>query len=94
MSIDEEMKIWEERSNDEFGTTLKAIKELVKDYFVVEEDENGLATMPLDAYIAYYSVYGNRNSVANNVRNLLENYDILDNDDGVDNLMKELEELV
>ena len=93
MSLDEEMKLWDTRSNDEFGKTLKAIKELVKDYFVVEEDEDGLATMPLDTYIAYYSVYGNRKSVALNVHDLLENYDILGNDEGVDNLVKELEEL-
>ena len=93
MTLDEEMKIWEERSNDEFGKILQAIKELTKDYFVAEEDEFGINSMPLDVYIAQYSVFGRRKSIALNVRNLLENYDILGNDEGIDNLMKELEEL-
>lgn len=93
MSLDEEMMIWEERSNDEFGKLLKDIKEHVKDYFVVEEDEYGLPSTPLDTYITYYSVYGHRKSVASNVINLLKNYDILGNDEDVDNLVKELKEI-
>ena len=93
MSLYEEMMIWEERSNDEFGKLLKEIKEHVKDYFVEEEDEYGLPSTPLDTYIIYYSVYGHRNSVAFNVINLLENYDILGNDEDVDNLVKELKEI-
>ena len=94
MTLDEEMKVWEDRSNDEFGKILRALKELTKDYFVSEEDEFGINNTPLDVYITQYSVFGKRTSIACNVRNLLENYDILGNDDGVDNLMKELEELV
>lgn len=93
MSLDDEMKLWEDRSNDEFGKVLQAIKELTKDYFVAEEDEFGINSMPLDVYIAQYSVFGMRKSIALNVRDLLENYDILGNDEGVDNLVKELEEL-
>ena len=93
MSLDDEMKLWEDRSNDEFGKVLQAIKELTKDYFVAEEDEFGINNMPLDVYIAQYSVFGKRKSIALNVRDLLENYDILGNDEGVDNLVKELEEL-
>ena len=93
MTLDEEMKIWEERSNDEFGKVLHAIKELTKDYFVAEEDEFGINSIPLDVYIAQYSVFGRRKSIALNIRNLLENYDILGNDEGVDNLVKELEDL-
>lgn len=93
MTLDEEMKIWEERSNDEFGKVLHAIKELTKDYFVAEEDEFGINSTPLDVYIAQYSVFGRRKSIALNIRNLLENYDILGNDEGVDNLVKELEDL-
>ena len=93
MSLDDEMKLWEDRSNDEFGKVLQAIKELTKDYFAAEEDEFGISSIPLDVYIAQYSVFGMRKSIALNVRDLLENYDILGNDEGVDNLVKELEEL-
>ena len=94
MTLDEEMKLWESRSNDEFGTILKALKELTKDYFVSEEDEFGISNMPLDVYIAQYSVFGKRASIVSNIRNLLENYDILGNDEGVDSLMVELENLI
>ena len=51
MTIEEEMKIWEDRSNDEFGKILKALKELTKDYFVAEEDEFGISRMPLDVIL-------------------------------------------
>ena len=94
MTIEEEMKIWEDRSNDEFGKILKALKELTKDYFVAEEDEFGISRMPLDVYIAQYSVFGRRKSTALDVRYLLENYDILGNNESVDNLVKELENLI
>lgn len=94
MTIDEEMKLWEERSNDEFGKILKALKELTKDYFVAEEDEFGINNMPLDVYIAQYSVFGRRKPIVLNICDLLENYDILGNDEGVDNLVKELKNLI
>lgn len=94
MALDEEMKIWEERSNDEFGKILHAIKELTKDYFFVEEDEYGNYVTPISDYIVAYSLDGNRKYTASVIKNILENWDILGNDEGVDNLMKELENLV
>lgn len=94
MALDEEMKIWEERSNDEFGKILQAIKELTKDYFFVEEDEYGNYVTPISDYIVAYSLDGNRKYTASVIKNILENWDILGNDEGVDNLMKELENLV
>ena len=42
-NLEQEMKVWEERSNDEFGTLLKSIIELTNDYFasdINEEVEN------------------------------------------------------
>ena len=32
MTLDEEMKLWEERANDEFGQILKKIAKATKDY--------------------------------------------------------------
>ena len=95
MTLDEEMKLWEDRSNDEFGKILRAIKEIVKDYFLTEEDEYGLGgTMPLDTFIAEYALDGKRKRTYINVKNLLMLYDILDNNESVDNLMKELKDLI
>ena len=93
MNIDEEMKIWEERSNDEFGKILKAIKELTKDYFYSEEDENGIKFTPISNYIAEYSLDGNRKVTYARIHNILENWDILGNNEGVDSLVKELNEI-
>jgi len=94
MNIDNEMKIWEERSNDDFGKILQAIKEATKDYFFVEEDEYGNYVTPISDYIVEYSLDGNRKYTASVIKNILENWDILGNDEGVDSLMVELENLI
>ena len=94
MTLDEEMKVWEERFKDEFGNILWAIRDLTKDYFVVEDDEYGMPSTPLTDYITHYAVYGNRKYVYNAFESILTNYDILGNDEGVEGLMKELKELV
>ena len=94
MTLDENMKIWEERSNDEFGKILQSIKELTKDYFFAEEDEYGNYVTPISDYIVAYSLDGNRKYTASVIKNILENCDILGNDEGVDSLMAELENLI
>ena len=94
MNLDEKMKLWEERSNDEFGKILKEIKELTKDYFCAEEDEDGNYSTPISNYIVAYSLDGNRKYTASVIKNILENWDILGNDKGVDSLVKELESLI
>lgn len=90
MNIDQEMKLWEERSNDEFGTILKQIKEACIDYFVAEEDENGILSTPIDDYIAAYAVYGNRKRISTSVRGILFNYDILGNHKDIEDLVMKL----
>lgn len=94
MNIDEQMKLWEERSNDPFGTVLKSIRDLTKDYFPYDEDENGIESSPISWYIASYSVDGNRAHTLRCLKATLDNYDILGNDEGVDSLIKELENLI
>ena len=42
MNIEEEMKIWEERSNDEFGSLLKSVIKLTNEYFSSDIDEDGM----------------------------------------------------
>lgn len=93
MNIDQEMKLWEKRSNDEFGTILKQIKEACADYFVAEEDENGILSTPIDDYIAAYAVYGNRKRISTSVRGILFNYDILGNHKDIEDLVIKLYKL-
>ena len=90
MNIEQEMKLWEERSNDKFGQILKNIKELTNDYFVAEEDEYGMISTPIDDYIAAYAVYGNRKRTAHSIHGILYNYDILGNYPEIENMVNEL----
>lgn len=95
MNLDEEMKLWEIRDNDEFGKTLRAIRELTNDYFCVEEDEFGMESTPISHYSAIYALDGEkvRKSIAKSVYNILYNYDIIGNDEGVSSLVNELIEI-
>ena len=38
MTLDEEMKLWDERANDEFGKILEKIKKATKDYLYSWEE--------------------------------------------------------
>lgn len=95
MTLDEEMKLWEVRDNDEFGKTLRAIRDLTNDYFPMEEDDFGMTSTPISHYSAIYALDGEkvRKSIAKSVHDILYNYDILGNDEGVENLVKELIEI-
>lgn len=95
MNLDEEMKLWKERENDEFGKTLKAIRDLTNDYFCVEEDEFGLTHTPISHYLAVYSLDGEktRKSITKSIYNILDNYDILSVDEGVNSLVNELKRI-
>ena len=92
MNIDAEMKLWEDRLNDEFGTLLKSIIKHTDDYFVSELGEDGFGTTPIEQYSAVYALDGEkvRLNIATSVYNILYNYDILDNDLTVKNLVNKL----
>ena len=93
MNIEEEMKLWEDRSNDEFGTILKSIRELTKDYLYSWE-EMGIEYNILSEYITGYAIDGNREYTAKSIRNILYNYDILNNDKAVKSLVNDLFKLI
>jgi len=92
MKLDDEMKLWETRSNDEFGKTLRAIRDLTNDYFPVEKDEFGISSTPISNFSAQYALYGEkvRKNIAKSVRDILYNYDILNNDSAVKSLVNKL----
>lgn len=95
MTLDEEMKLWEIRDNDEFGKTLRALRELTDDYFPIERDELGMESTPISHYSAIYALDGEtaRKSIAKSVYNILYNYDIIGNDEGVRSLVDELKRI-
>ena len=93
MTIDEEMKLWEERANDEFGTILRQIKESTKDYLYTWEDM-GIEYNILSEYITCYALDGNREYAAKSIKNVLKEYDILGNHKNVARLVNKLCKLI
>ena len=94
MNIEQEMKIWEERSNDEFGNLLKSVIKLTNDYFSSDIDGDEIFKNPIQHYSTLYAVDGNRKYILNSIKGILYNYDIIGNDKGVDSLIKQLYELI
>ena len=81
--LDEDMKLWEERSKDEFGKVLKEIEKYcidlwgtTKDYEVPELEQSIISK-----YITTYELDGDRNYVARRIYRTLENFDMIDNND-------------
>jgi hypothetical protein len=89
MNLDEEMKLWEERANDEFGQILKKIAKATKDYLYSWE-EMGIEYNALSEYITGYTLDGNRKYTAKAIYNVLYNYDILSNHKNVQKLVCQL----
>ena len=92
MTLDEEMKLWEERANDEFGKILTKIKKATKDY-LYSWNEMGIEYNVLSEPITLYSLDGNRSYTANVIKNILINYDILGNHKNVKKLVDQLTKL-
>ena len=92
MTLDEEMKLWDERANDEFGKILEKIKKATQDYLYSWE-EMGIEYNILSEYITGYALDGNRKYTAKAIYNILENYDILENHRNVKRLVNEMNKL-
>ena len=89
-NLDEEMALWETRSNDEFGKTLKELnRKAFADWFN-EEDEDGISSTPISHYITAYSLDGNRKYTASVVLAILEDYDMMED---VKTIAKKLNQL-
>lgn len=93
MTLEEEMKIWEERANDEFGTILNKIQKATKDY-LYSWKEMGIEYNAISEYITAYSLDGNRKYTATHIKEVLENYDILGNHRNVKKLVNKLFTLI
>ena len=78
MTLDEEMAMWEARANDDFGKTLKEINEKAFNEWFTEEDEHGISSTPISHHITAYALDGNRKHTANVIRNIIEDYDMME----------------
>jgi hypothetical protein len=92
MNLDEEMKLWEERANDEFGQILTKIKKTTKDY-LYSWTEMGIESNALSEYITGYSLDGNRKYTAKAIYNILYTHDILGNHRNIKKLVNEMMKL-
>ena len=80
MTLNEEMALWQTRSNDEFGTILNEINEASAEYFFAEPDEFGIVNTPISHYKTIYALDGTRKSIAHTIYKMLEDRDILENE--------------
>jgi len=92
MTLDEEMALWQERANDEFGTTLKEIEKASMNYFGCDEDEYGIRSTPLSYPITAYALDGNRKHTAKVITATLDEWDIIE-DKNIKALVKKLNQL-
>lgn len=75
-SIDDEMKLWDERDNSEFGKIIRKLDTIMKDMFV-DTDEYGFKVSPISHYVTAYALDGNEQYTAKRIYATLENYDML-----------------
>ena len=80
MTLDEEMALWQARSNDEFGTMLKEINEASAEYFFAEPDEFGIVNTPVSHYLTLYALDGTRKYIAHTIYRILKDRDILEDE--------------
>ena len=90
LTIDEEMKVWEERANDEFGQTLKEINEKAFGEWFNEDDENGTISTPISHYITAYALDGDRKYTARVVLSVIEEYDMMEDINGLADKLNKL----
>ena len=77
MTLDEEMKLWEVRSNDKFGSLIKKIDEIIDECTLKEDHGSGIKSSYLAHLHALYCLYGNTNKIMAAMINYLENYDYI-----------------
>ena len=80
MTLDEEMALWQARSNDEFGSILNEINEASAEYFFAEPDEFGIVNTPVSHYKIIYALDGTRKAIAHTIYRMLEDRDILEDE--------------
>ena len=87
MTLEEEMKLWEERENDEVGKLINLAYNETKDIIYSYTDEFVIEHNPIKSVLAMYELDGNTKCSIRELKNILHNYDIC-NFDNVENSNK------
>jgi len=94
-ALDDEMAMWKQRSNDEFGQVIQQIENYFKEYVGETQSEyEGIKETPITWVVASYGLDGNKRSVANKIYNAVVDYDLYGNgDDEFDALVNKMTQL-
>lgn len=76
MTLEQEMKLWETRSNDAFGQYLTSVENNYKEFYAEEETEYGFNSNPVSNLRTLYAVDGDARNIYKRVRNLIEDYEL------------------
>ena len=76
MTLEEEMKLWDERANDEVGKLIDFAYKETKDIIYSYTDEFGIEHNPIKSVLAIYELDGNVKCSIIELKNILHNYDI------------------
>ena len=75
-SLEDEMNLWKERDESEFGQTIRQLDNLMKEMFS-EKDEYGFDSSPISRYVTMYALDGNMDWTAKTIAKVVENYDMM-----------------
>lgn len=81
MTLEEEMKLWEERENDEVGKLINLAYNETKDIVYSHTDDLGIEHNPIKSVLDVYVIDGNAKCSIRNLKNILYFYDICNFDD-------------
>ena len=76
MTLEEEMKLWEERTNDKVSKLIDFAYKDTKDIIYSYTDEFGIEHNPIKSVSAMYALDGNAKYSIRELKNILYNYDI------------------
>ena len=88
--LDAEMAVWEKRANSKFGQLLKQLDNVAREEMGCELDEYGIEQSIISHYITAYSLDGNKAYTLKTIKNILGEYDLLQNK-RIQNLLSQLE---
>ena len=76
MTLEEEMKLWEERENDEVGKLINFAYNEIKDIIYSYIDEFGIEHNSIKSVLDVYAIDGNAKCSIRNLKNILYFYDV------------------
>ena len=96
VTLEEEMKEWEERFKAPFGQALKELQWTINDkgLYVPEKNEYGFYVFtPFDNYVTAYALDGNKEYTYKKVKSICDDYEFSEHNE-IKKVLQKLEKLV